>query len=174
MSHAPRPSRPRAWPRRVTAAAALVLCVACVGLWVWGRDEAHFFHADFWHGSFDAGRRQWRGQYSGVCRGQLFFESETIRYTAAPTTRPANRWAAEDAVEMATPALRPFPFRGRWGFQYFRGYAVSPAGTLYMTTVAFPLWAVLVPSALTFLYATRRMFRRRRPVLCPEDISRQG
>ena len=40
-------------------------------------------------------------------------------------------------------------------------YAVSPAGTLYLTTFAFPLWAVLVPAGLTFLYASRRVFRQR-------------
>ena len=152
--------RPRVWPRRAAAAVGVVVCVACVALWVWGRREVRYVQSDFWEGWF-VGDREWRGSYLGVFRGQLFFESQRVLYAAPPAPRPTNRWAAEDAVGLRTPALRSFPFDGPLGFQYVNDIYVSDAGSLHTLRVAFPLWAAAVPAALMVVYPFVRLWVRR-------------
>jgi hypothetical protein len=142
----------------MAAAVGLIVCAACVRLSVWSGREVRFLYGDFFKGRFD-GEREWRGSYLAVCRGQLCFESERVRYAAPPATRPANRWAAEDAVGLRTPALRSFPFDGPLGFEYDHFYSVSPAGSLHVLRLAFPLWAALLASSLLVLCAFVRWGR---------------
>jgi hypothetical protein len=139
----------------------LLLCPACVALWVWSLTEVRYLTADFWRGSF-VGDREGRWHYLAAYRGQLCFESDRIRYAAPPTTRPANRWAAEHAVGIRTPALRSFPFHGTMGFHWEHVYWLSSDGSLHVLRFAFPLWAALLPPSQPVLYSFRRMFLRSR------------
>jgi len=101
--------------RILLPALAFLPCTACAALWLWSLSDVQYLHVNFWKGSFHS-PPEWRGHYLGVYHGQLFFESERTFYAAAPATPPANRWRAEDAVGITTPALRSFPFRGPLGF----------------------------------------------------------
>ena len=140
-----------------------MVCAACTTLRLWSRAQVRDLHANFFEGRFD-GDREWRGESLSVYRGQLSFESETIRYATPPATRPANRWAAEDAVQFRTPALRPFPFDGPLGFHYANFYSTGPAGRLHVLRWAFPSWVILSLASLPVLYPFFRLFLPRRPV----------
>ena len=137
------------------------LSTACVVLSTWGRHDVRYLHSEFFNGRFD-GQREWRGSYLAVYRGQLAYESETIRYTTPPATRPANRWLTEDAVGRRTPALRSFPFDGTLDFHHTNYYSVSPAGSLHVHRIGFPIWAALLLSSPALLYPVVRLIRRRR------------
>jgi len=140
--------------------AAIVLCVVSVGLWIWGCRDTRFLVSDFFNGRFD-GDRAWRGYYLAVSRGQVAYELEQISYAKQPASAPTNRWAAEDAVELRTPALRGFPFDGPVGFYFGDELARSNAGALRTLRLGFPLWALLGVSVLPLLYRCRGLLRRR-------------
>ena len=144
----------------ILTAAAIALCAVSVALWIWSLSDSSFLLSDFFYGRFD-GQRAWRGYYLVVFRGQIAFELEQITYASQPTSAPTNRWSAEDAVWISTPALRSFPFDGPLGFHYMQ-HTVSDAGTLRTTRLAFPLWLVLVVLLLPLLYRYRSLLRRPR------------
>lgn len=140
--------------------AALAACVGCVGLWAWSHGDTRFLRSDFFRGRFD-GDRAWRGYYLATYSGQLAFEWERIEIATPPQTPPANRWSAEDAVGVRTPALRSFPFDGLLGF-HFRCESVTGAGgTLRALRLALPLWVILVIALLPLAYRLQRWLRRR-------------
>jgi hypothetical protein len=144
----------------ILTVAALALCAVSVALWVWSYRETRFLRSSFFYGRFD-GDHTWRGHYLACFRGQIAFELEEIRYATRPTAAPVNRWSAEDAVGVRTPALRSFPFDGLLGFHYMRDRGVSEAGSLHVTRLALPLWAIVVASLLPICFRFRWLVRRR-------------
>jgi hypothetical protein len=149
----------RVLPNIVTVA-AIVLCAVSVGLWIWSHRDTRFLLSDFFKGRFD-GDRAWRGYYLAVSRGHIAYELEQISYAKQPAAAPINRWAAEDAVELRTPALRAFPFDGPLGFHFVNERATSNAGALRTLRLGFPLWALLGVSVVPLLYRCRGLLRGR-------------
>jgi hypothetical protein len=141
--------------------AAVVLCVASVALWIWGYRDTRFLYAKFAKGHYD-GDRSWSGSYLGVSRGQLVFEREQINYATRPTSAPAGRWAAEDAANIRTPALRSFPFNGPLGFHFRNDSAVSDVGSVRVIRCGLPLWFVLLVASVPLVVRIARLLRRRR------------
>jgi hypothetical protein len=144
----------------IVTGAAIVLCAVSVGLWIWSHRDTRFLLSDFFNGRFD-GDRAWRGYYLAVSRGHVAYELEQITYAKQPAAAPINRWKAEDAVELRTPALRGFPFAGPLGFHFVNERTTSSVGALRTLRLGFPLWALLCVSVVLLLYRCRGLLRRR-------------
>jgi hypothetical protein len=145
----------------ILTVAALMLCVASAALWIWAYRDTRFVYSRFAKGHYD-GDRSWSGSYLGVSRGQLVFEREEISYATRPASAPTGRWAAEDAANVRTPALRSFPFDGPLGFHFMHDRAVSNAGSVRVLRVGIPLWSVLLVSSVPLVVRVGRFLRRRR------------
>ena len=150
----------RRWLPILSIALGLLGCAAAVTLW---HSNLGKFRSNFFEGYFD-GDREWRGYYLATTDGQLAFELERILFSTRPADPPTNRWRAEDAVGLRTPALRSLPFDGPLGFHYVNEYTIGPSGTLHTLRISFPWWAVLLPSLPPLLLGVRSLLRRRRRI----------
>src|SRR5262249_32020673 len=115
--------------RNALTVASIAATTASVAIWIWSYSSPRFLLSNFFEGRFDDDRA-WHGYYLVACRGQIACEFEQIQFTRRPTSAPSNRWAAEDSVELRTPALRAFPFAGTFAFHYSDVMATSSLGTL--------------------------------------------
>jgi hypothetical protein len=155
----------RRWIFKIFAVLGVALCGISVGLWIWGYGDARFLHANFANGHYD-GDRSWSGSYLGTYRGQLFFELEQIGYAGRPTTAPKGRWAAEDAANVRTAAVRAFPFGGPLGFHFMLDRAESERGSIRLVRIGFPLWALFIASSIPVIICARVLLRKRHDSRC--------
>lgn len=133
------------WLFSLAAGVSLMLSLVTVGMWVcsyWA--SRYVFYTDrFFLGRYD-GDREWSGWYLAVYRGGVFYELESVEFSARPTTAPVNRWMAEDMVGLRTPAIRILVWGTDYGFGWVNEYTPGPAGTLYLRRWLIPLWAVFL------------------------------
>lgn len=130
----------------LAAGMSLVMCVATVGVWIYSYWASRYvFHTDrFFVGRYD-GDRLWSGWYLAAYEGRVFYERQAIEFNTRPTTAPANRWAAEDAIGVRTSAIRILVWESTFGFSWVNNeYQGAPGGTLYIQRLLIPLAAVFV------------------------------
>jgi hypothetical protein len=151
----------------LATAVSLVLCVAVAGLWAISYTGRIDLYSRFFLGRYD-GDRRWLGYYLAGCDGQLSFELEQINYAARPTSKPVNRWSAEEAVGLYTPTMRVLPFEGKWGFHFANWYTPGPFGQLAVLRIGIPCWSLVLTTApLPLFVLASRLAHRRRDGRCP-------